>query len=87
MSVTLPMSEKELADKIHEMNENRIWLDKCANTLRKDYPNMYVAVRKGKVVGNDPDMKKLIVRIRKEFGNIDSILIEFISGEDYYMIL
>ncbi len=83
LSVTMPITGEELAEKIREMNENRIYLDKYSEDLRKKYPDMYVAVFKGKIVGNDPDMKKLIVHMRKKFGNIDTILIEFISGEDY----
>jgi hypothetical protein len=46
-----------------------------------------IAVFKKKIIGANPDMKKLMISIRKKQENIDTILIEFISGEDYYLIL
>jgi len=87
MAVQTQINEKEMAEKIHEMNENRLWLDKTLDALRKDYSDKYIAVFRKKIVDADPDMKKLIIRIKKEFGNIDTIMIEYISGEDYFLIL
>ena len=86
----MSISEERKADissKLKEMNENTVWLNKEMPGLRKKYPNMFIAIFKKKLVGTDPDHKNLLLQMRKKFGNIDTVLIEFINGEDYYFII
>jgi len=86
MSVIDKINREEVLEKIQEMNDNAIWMDKEMAVLRKRYPNMFIAIFKQKIVGINPDFKKLIIALKKQFENIDTILIEFINGEDYYFI-
>lgn len=84
---SITVNQTEMRDTIIEMRANKVWLDGQMHVLRKQYPNMYVAVRKQKVIGADQDFKKLMVSMKTIHGDIDAVLIEFVSAEDYYWIL
>jgi len=84
---TLSIDQTEIRDSITEMRSNKVWLDRQVKVLRERYPNMYVAVFKQQLVGSGPDFKKLMASMKKKYGNLDAILIEFISAEDYYWVL
>ena len=55
--------------------------------LKKEFANEFVAIYKKKIVGHNPDFRVLIRTLKDKHSNIDLIAIEFISGEDYYLIL
>jgi len=87
MSVIAKINKEEVLEKIQEMNDNSIWMNKEMAVLRKKYPNMFIAIFKQKIVGTNPDHKKLIIALKKQFGEIDTVLIEFINGDDHYFII
>ena len=86
MSIT-EERQADISSKLKEMNENTEWLTKELPNLQKKYPNMFIAIFKKKLVGTDPDHKHLLLKMRKKFGNIDTVLIEFINEEGYYFII
>ena len=81
---------KEIIKKIEETRENKLWVEEKIEEFRKGYPDQFIAIYKKKIIGNNSDPKLLIqfLRTKDEFANnLDMIAIEFISGEDYYLIL
>jgi len=86
MSIT-EECQADISSKLKEMNENTEYLTQQMPDLRKKYPNMFIAIFKKKLVGTDADYKNLLLMMRKKFGNIDTVLIEFINEEGYYFII
>ncbi len=78
---------KELLARIEEMRSNKIWMEENIHKLKKKFANRFIAVYKQKIVGNDSDFKVLIQTLKNKYDDIDLIAIEFIVGEDYYLIL
>jgi hypothetical protein len=66
--------------------EDREWIDKHYNELKEKYPGRYIAVRHQVVVGVNKKRKQLIDRLKKEFGDIGGITIEY-TGENPLKLL
>lgn len=78
---------QDVLENIEEMRENKIWIEKKLSELKNKYPNEFVAIYKKKLVDHNPDYKILIKNLKSKFENIDMVVIEFISGDDYYLVL
>jgi hypothetical protein len=48
--------------------------ERLRTELRTRYPDEYVALRGGKVVDHDPDLRTLHVRVNEEFGSLPVLL-------------
>jgi len=66
---------------LREFSENSQWINEHLDELRQKYPDMYIAVRKKKVVKSGKNLTQLREELRKEFGEIEDIAIEFISSK------
>ncbi len=64
-------------DKLERLAENFKWIYGHKDTLRMEYKNEYVAVKSGKILGNDIKLERLVKRLN--LTNYDeSIAIEFV---------
>jgi hypothetical protein len=77
----------EILQRIEETRENKIWMNDRLPELKKQYANKFIAIYKKKIIANDSDFKILIECLKKEHGDISTIMIEFIIGDDYYLVL
>ena len=80
-------NSKDVLAKIEEMQSNKVWMEKNIHALKKKYADKFIAIYKKKIVGNDSDFKVLIQALKNKYDDIDLIAIEFVAGEDYYLIL
>lgn len=87
MPRTLLIDPETVKNKIEEFRENSVWLEENLKNLQQKYPDVFVAVYKKDVVAHNKDYKMLINFLRKQYNNIDTIVIEFIHGTDYYLVL
>jgi len=79
---------KLLNQKLHLLLENKAWLKERMNDLRKEYPDEYIAVNQGEIVGHNKDLMKLLKDLRKKFGEpIDHIAIDFVTPKKIELIL
>lgn len=77
-----------LNQKLNMLLQNKLWLSERMDRLRKEYPDEYVAVDQGKIVGHDKNLAKLMKRLRRQFGkHIDHIAIDFVSAKKIELIL
>jgi len=67
---------------------NSKWFSRHYNKLSKKYPYEYVAVHNRKVVDHDEDIKRLLERVNKKFGETSRVIpIEYVSPEKVDLIL
>lgn len=66
---------------LKEFSANSNWINSHLNELRAKYPDMYIAVRKKRVVMHEKNLAILKEKLMKEFGEIEDIAVEFISSK------
>jgi hypothetical protein len=76
--------QKEL---LREDVENVKWLHENYRELLKKYRNMYVAVRKKRVIDGDYNVSKLIERLERKFKETEDILVYFISTKKFKLLV
>lgn len=78
---------KEILARIKEMQSNKIWMEENIHELKENYKDKFIAIYKKKIVDNNSDYKVLIQILKDKYNDIDLIAIEYIAGDDYYLIL
>lgn len=62
---------------------NNRWIIENYEKLKKQYNDQWVAVLKNAVVDNDPDLKKLLARLKLRYSKVYSqIAVEYVASED-----
>ncbi len=83
------MKEKGItSDDLATLAQDTVWLVNKYDELREQYPNEYVAAYKKRVIDHDKDMLALLERLKSKYNdNISRFAIEFVSAEDFELIL
>lgn len=63
------------------------WLSKNYPTLRKKYPKQYIAVKNQKVIIAHKDLFILINTLKRQFGDPNEYLIDFVPDDNYTLVV
>ncbi len=76
-------------EEISRKRANSAWLDKHRDELRAEFPDKYVAVLDERVVGDSPDFRALLAKLRKRFAfeELAVAAIDYISPGDVVWVL
>lgn len=77
----------ELLQKLEEARANSAWMNERLPELKKRYANRFIAIYRKKVIAAGPDHKALIESLKKDNRDISAVMIEFLAGEDCYLVL
>lgn len=80
-------STREVVKKLRVLGENKVWLENRTKSLRKKYPDEYVAADQGKVVGHSKEIGELLGILRDRYEDFGHIAIGFISAKEIELIL
>jgi hypothetical protein len=70
-------------DVLSDFQRNNRWISENYDNLKTQYINQWVAVLNNAVVDNDPDLKKLVKRLKAEHSKVYSqIAVEYITSEE-----
>lgn len=81
---TLVVSDKE---RFKVFEENITWFRVNYGKLKKEHPDKFVAINKGKVIASDKNLDGLLAKLRHEYDDITTFAIEFVSGSEAELIL
>jgi len=81
------MIESE-ADVLSDFEANNRWISENYDQLKKQYDNQWVAVLNNVVVDHDPDLKKLVKRLKTQYSKVyNQIAVEYVTSEELDLIL
>ncbi len=73
---------------LSDFQRNNRWISENYNNLKKQYNNQWIAVLNNTVVDHDPDLKKLVKRLKTQHSEVYSqIAVEYVSSEESDLIL
>ena len=76
------------SDVLSNFKENAKWLSNNYDKLKKGFNNQWVAVLDNAVLDHDPDLKKLVKRLKAQYSNVyNQIAVEYITSEELDLIL
>jgi len=68
--------------------DNAKWLSKNYERLKKKYNDEWVAVLDKKVIDHDPDLAKLVKRLKQQHANVyNQIAVEYVTTKELSLIL
>lgn len=67
--------------------QNITWFRVHYEDLKKEYPNRFVAINKGKVIEYANTLDGLLRKLRKQYDDIAVFAIEFVSGSKAELIV
>lgn len=67
--------------------KNSTWLIKNRDDLRKDYGNMYVAIRHGKICSKSQNFSKLLKEVKAKYGSSQDVFIDYIGRDRISLLL
>jgi hypothetical protein len=72
------------ANALSEFQRNNRWINENYDTLKTQYNDQWVAVLNKNIVDHDPDLKKLIKRLKTQHSKFYSqIAVEYITSEEF----
>ena len=75
-------------DVLSRFEGNNRWISENYDNLKAQYNNQWVAVLNNAVVDHDPDLKKLVKRLKAEHSKVYSqIAVEYVTYEELDLIL
>ena len=70
-------------DVLSDFQRNNRWISENYDHLKKQYNNQWVAVLNNAVVDHDPDLKKLVKRLKTQHSNdYGQIAVEYVTSEE-----
>ena len=70
-------------DVLSDFERNNRWISENDDNLKTQYNNQWVAVLNNAVVDHDPDLKKLVKRLKAEYSKVYSqIAVDYITSEE-----
>jgi len=63
--------------------EDMKWIRGHASDLQNKYPDMYVAIYKGKVIAANKDLNKVYEKVRK-YG--EQVIIKYVFSGDFFVL-
>ena len=72
---------------LEKMEANGDWLDENYEEVSKEFLNEFVAIKDAKIVAHGKRLDVLLENLRSRSIDLSDILIEFIAGRDFKVIL
>lgn len=72
--------DQQIIQLLNEADSDLIWFKEHFEELKKSYDNKFVAIKNGRIVGSDNDLKKLLKDLKKKEIDPKNVLIQFISS-------
>jgi len=79
--------KKEMIDLFKRHTTDFKWISDNRKDLRERYLNTYIAVRNQRVILSDKNRMKLVDLLKKEYGDIRGITIEYIRDKPLRLLL
>jgi hypothetical protein len=77
-----------VVDVLSNFEANAKWLRKNYDRLREEFNNEWVAVLDEAVLDHDPDLKKLVKRLKTKHSRVyNQIAVEYVTTEELDLIL
>lgn len=73
--------------KLRKFNNDLDWFMANYEKLKEEYKSQYVAVKDQKIIDHDEKVEELFKRLKGKYGNISSLVVEYVSGERVEYIL
>ncbi|MCL4412433.1 MAG: DUF5678 domain-containing protein [Candidatus Thermoplasmatota archaeon] len=73
--------------KLRKFNNDLDWFMANYEKLKEEYKSQYVAVKDQKIIDHDEKVEELFKRLKGKYGNISSLVVEYVSGEKVEYIL
>jgi len=86
-AVSLLKAKPNQLKQFSHFKKNSTWLIKHRDGLRKDYGNMYVAVRHGKICSKSKNFPKLLKEVRAKYGSSQDVFIDYIGRDRISLLL
>ena len=85
----MAIDRNTILDELRQKRANEDWLDRHRSELRRRFPNRFVAVLHGEVVGADEDFASLLARLRREYPDTNPSVaaVDFLSEEAYVWVV
>jgi hypothetical protein len=83
----IPKSETRLLDRTRELTEDLKWLIDNEESLRKEYPNQYIAVKNKAVLFHASKINELFSVIEKSRGELSDFTIDYVGKEKTALLL
>lgn len=77
---------KEL-ENLKQFNKDLKWFQDNYDILKPRYKGKYVAIRNGIVIDNDQNAHILLTRLKRDFGDVTSLVVEYINEQETAYIL
>ncbi|PNX45889.1 MAG: hypothetical protein BV459_07535 [Thermoplasmata archaeon M11B2D] len=85
---TRPMKkDQHLLEELTAGTKDVEWLSKNYHALRKKYPKQYIAVKNQKVIIAHRNLVTLINTLKRQFGDPNDYLIDFVPDENYTLVV
>ncbi len=81
------LSWKDIYASLEKRERDRAWFSERINKLRQEYPQQFVAIDDGEVVAHSSDPDELTGELKQRGFSIGAVLIEFVSPEDWIVVL
>jgi NurA-like 5'-3' nuclease len=78
---------KDGLEKIKKFNENLKWFQSHYEELTDQYKGEYVAINNNQIIDHDKDVHILVERLRKQYGDLSSFVIEHVPAQPSGYIL
>jgi hypothetical protein len=78
---------RERKEQFKRFDKNVEWFQSHYDVLKKQYKNEYVAIDNKKVLGHDPDIERLIEKMRREYTDLGAFVIEYLTDKKLQLIL
>ena len=73
--------------KLRKFDKDLDWFLENSEKLKKEYKGEYVAVKEQKIVDHDKDAKILLKRMKGKYGDISSLVVEYVNERKVEYIL
>jgi thymidylate kinase len=78
---------KERKEQFKRFDKNLEWFQSNYEELKKQYNNEYVAIDNQRLLDHNPDLERLIERIRREYGDLGAFVIEYLTDKKLQLLL
>ena len=87
LAVSLLKTKQHELKQFSAFRKNSTWLIKHREGLRKNYGDMYVAIRNGKICSKNKNFSKLLSEVRVKCGNSQDVFIDYIGKDRINLLL
>lgn len=73
--------------KLKKFDADLDWFQNNYERIKKEHRGEYVAIKDHKIIDSDKDSHVLIKRMKRKYGDIGSLVIEFVSDKKFEYVL